>query len=155
MIDSLNRYCSQIRRDIIRMVHAPQSGHPGGSLGCVEFFVALYQGGVMNYNPSKFCMEANNEDVFIHTIKPLDEIGILQSVYKTRAVVTCEEHNYIGGLGESIAGLLGRKLPVPVEMVAVNDTFGESGDSSELLTKYGLDPVNIVEACKRVIARKN
>lgn len=95
------------------------------------------------------------ELINIHTIKPLDEEAVLQSVSKTRAVVTCEEHNYIGGLGDSISSLLARKLPTPVEMVAVNDTFGESGDSLQLLTKYGLDVKDIIESSKKVLSRKN
>jgi transketolase len=94
------------------------------------------------------------ELINIHTIKPLDEEAVLASVAKTRAVVSAEEHNFIGGLGESIAGLLARKLPTPMEMVAVNDTFGESGEVPQLMTKYGLDPVNVVEAVKKVLKRK-
>ena len=94
------------------------------------------------------------ELINIHTIKPLDEEAVLASVAKTRAVVTAEEHNFIGGLGESIAGLLARKLPTAMEMVAVNDTFGESGEVPQLMTKYGLDPINVVEAVKKVLKRK-
>jgi transketolase len=91
----------------------------------------------------------------IHTIKPLDTDAILQSVLKTGCVLTCEEHNYIGGLGESIAGFLSRNLPVPMEMVAVNDTFGESGEPIQLLNKYGLSVDNILEKTFKVISRKN
>jgi transketolase len=94
------------------------------------------------------------ELINIHTIKPLDEEAILKSVQKTKAVVTCEEHSYIGGLGESITSLLSRRMPTPVEMVAVNDTFGESGDVMDLLNKYGLTRTNIIESCKKVISRK-
>jgi transketolase len=94
------------------------------------------------------------ELINIHTIKPLDEEAVLASVSKTKAVVTAEEHNIIGGLGESIAGLLARKLPAPVEMVAVNDSFGESGEVLQLLEKYGLDTVNIVNAVHKVLKRK-
>jgi len=94
------------------------------------------------------------EVINIHTIKPLDEEAVLKSVAKTRCVVTVEEHMMNGGLGDSIAQLLARKLPTPIEMVAVNDTFGESGKPEELLVKYGLDTPNIVDAALKVIARK-
>ncbi len=94
------------------------------------------------------------EVINIHTIKPLDEEAILASVRKTGCVVSAEEHQRNGGLGDSIAQLLALKLPSPLEMVAVNDSFGESGTPAQLLTKYGLDTVNIVDAVKAVIARK-
>ncbi|HPX04464.1 MAG TPA: transketolase family protein [Tenuifilaceae bacterium] len=94
------------------------------------------------------------EVINIHTIKPLDEEAILRSVSKTRAVVTAEEHFMNGGLGDSVAQVLARKLPTPLEMVAVNDTFGESGTPEQLMVKYGLDTPNIVEAVQKVIARK-
>jgi transketolase len=94
------------------------------------------------------------EVINIHTIKPLDEEAILKSVSKTRCVVTAEEHMMNGGLGDSIAQLLARKMPAPIEMVAVNNTFGESGKPEELLVKYGLDTPNIVEAAQKVITRK-
>lgn len=90
----------------------------------------------------------------IHTIKPLDDEAILASVAKTGCAVTAEEHQMNGGLGDSICQLLARNNPKPVEMVAVNDSFGESGTPDELLVKYGLDTVNIVEAVKRVMGRK-
>lgn len=95
------------------------------------------------------------EVINIHTIKPLDETAVLQSVKKTRCVVTAEEHQRHGGLGDSIAQLLARTTPAPLEMVAVNDSFGESGTPDELMKKYGLDTPDIVEAVKRVIARRN
>jgi transketolase len=94
------------------------------------------------------------EVVNIHTIKPLDGEAILKSVTKTRCAVTAEEHERNGGLGDSIAQLLARKFPLPVEMVAVNDSFGESGNPEELLKKYGLDVPDVVEAVKSVLARK-
>lgn len=94
------------------------------------------------------------EIINIHTIKPLDEDAILQSVAKTGCAVSAEEHNYLGGLGESIAGLLSRKMPKPLEMVAVQDSFGESGTPDQLMQKYGLDTPDIVAACLRAIARK-
>ena len=93
------------------------------------------------------------EVINIHTIKPLDEDAILKSVTKTGRVVTAEEHQMHGGLGDSVAQLLSRKLPLPLEMVAVNDSFGESGKPNELFEKYGLGSKNIVEAAKRVMNR--
>jgi transketolase len=94
------------------------------------------------------------ELINIHTIKPLDEDAVLQSVSKTKCVVTAEEHQMNGGLGDSIAQLLGRKMPLPLEMVAVNDRFGQSGTPEELLMEYGLETINIVEAAHRAIKRK-
>ncbi len=94
------------------------------------------------------------EVINIHTIKPLDESAILESVSKTRCAVTAEEHQMNGGLGDSVCQLLSRKMPAPVEMVAVNDSFGESGKPAELMTKYGIDTVNIIEAAERVMKRK-
>ncbi len=94
------------------------------------------------------------EVINIHTIKPLDEEAILKSVAKTKCVVTAEEHNYLGGLGESIAGVLARNLPAPIEYVAVKDSFGESGTPEQLMEKYGLDDKHIVAAAKKVIAKK-
>ncbi len=96
----------------------------------------------------------NAEIINIHTIKPLDEEAVLQSVSKTKCVVTAEEHSRLGGLGDSIAQVLLKNNPVPMEYVAVNDTFGESGKPEELLKKYGLDAGNIVAAAKKVISRK-
>lgn len=96
----------------------------------------------------------NPEIINIHTIKPLDAEAVLTSVRKTKCVVTAEEHQAAGGLGESIAGLLGQHFPAPLEMVAVNDSFGESGTPEELMKKYGLDSVDIVKAVLKVIARK-
>ncbi|MBI9054276.1 MAG: transketolase family protein [Bacteroidales bacterium] len=94
------------------------------------------------------------EIINIHTIKPLDEEAVLKSVSKTKAVVTAEEHMMNGGLGDSIAQLLSRKLPTPIEMVAVNDTFGESGKPAELLTKYGIDTKDIISSVETVLKRK-
>jgi transketolase len=94
------------------------------------------------------------EVVNIHTIKPLDDAAVLASVAKTGCVVTAEEHQRHGGLGDSIAQLLGRKSPAPIEMVAVNDSFGESGTPNELLKKYGLDIPDVVKSAKEVIRRK-
>ena len=89
----------------------------------------------------------------VHTIKPLDIQGVLKSVSKTGRAVVAEEHQEAGGLGESIAGILAKNLPTPLEMVSVKDTFGESGTPNELLTKYKLDSQDIVEAVLRVLSR--
>ena len=94
------------------------------------------------------------EIINIHTIKPLDEAIILESISKTKCVVTAEEHQMNGGLGDSIAQLLSRKMPTPLEMVAVDDKFGESGKPEELMIKYGLDTPSIVKAAEKVILRK-
>jgi transketolase len=93
------------------------------------------------------------ELINIHTIKPLDEEIVLDSVSKTRCVVTAEEHQRHGGLGDSIAQLLSRKLPTPQEYIAVNDSFGESGVPEQLLAKYGLTPENIISAVHDVLQR--
>ncbi len=94
------------------------------------------------------------ELINIHTIKPFDEEAVLKSVRKTGCAVTAEEHQMNGGLGDSVAQLLGRKLPVPMDYVAVNDSFGESGKPVDLMKKYGLDTSDIVEKVRNVIKRK-
>lgn len=94
------------------------------------------------------------EVINIHTIKPLDTEAIIKSASKTGAVVTAEEHMANGGLGDSVAQVLSLFKPTPMEYVAVNDTFGESGKPEELLVKYGLDTPNIVQAAEKVMARK-
>ena len=94
------------------------------------------------------------EIINIHTIKPLDEEAVIASAKKTGCVVTAEEHQMNGGLGDSIAQLLSRTMPTPLEMVAVNDSFGESGKPEELLVKYGLNDTDIVEAAQKAIGRK-
>ena len=96
----------------------------------------------------------NAEVINIHTIKPLDEKSILESISKTKCVVSAEEHNFLGGLGESISRILAKNLPAPQEYVATQDTFGESGTPAQLMKKYGLDAASIVEKAKKVIARK-
>ncbi len=95
------------------------------------------------------------EVINLHTIKPLDEEAILNSVRKTGVAVSAEEHQINGGLGESIAQVLAHHYPVPMEMVAVRDQFGESGKPEELMEKYGLSTSHIVEAVQKVIARKS
>ena len=94
------------------------------------------------------------EIINIHTIKPLDEEAILNSARKTKCVVTAEEHQMNGGLGDSVAQCLARNFPLPQEFVAVNDSFGESGTPEELLEKYGLGTSNIVDAAKKAFNRK-
>ena len=90
----------------------------------------------------------------IHTIKPLDEAAILNSVAKTNCIVTAEEHNFLGGLGESVARVLAKNNPTPQEFVATQDTFGESGTPAQLMEKYGLNASAIVNATQRVLRRK-
>ena len=94
------------------------------------------------------------EVINIHTIKPLDVEAILESVNKTGCAVSAEEHQVNGGLGGSIAQTFALHRPTPLEMVAVNDSFGESGTPAQLMTKYGIDAKNIVAAAKRVLERK-
>lgn len=94
------------------------------------------------------------EVINIHTIKPLDEKAILESVGKTGCVVTAEEHNFLGGLGESVARTLALSHPAPQEFVATNDTFGESGTPAQLMEKYGLNSESIITKAKKVIQRK-
>lgn len=94
------------------------------------------------------------EVINIHTIKPLDDKIILDSVRKTGCIVVAEEHQKLGGLGGSIATLLAEKQPTPIEFVAVNDKFGESGTPAQLMKKYGLSAENIVQATERVLGRK-
>jgi len=94
------------------------------------------------------------EVINIHTIKPLDAQAIIDSVSKTKCIVTAEEHNHLGGLGESVARVLSQHKPTPQEFVATNDTFGESGTPAQLMEKYGLNSEAIVKACEKVISRK-
>jgi len=99
-------------------------------------------------------MGIDAEIINIHTIKPLDAEAVLKSVAKTGCVVTAEEHNRLGGLGDSIAQLLAVNNPTPQEYVAVDDSFGESGTPAQLMTKYGLDAEHIIKAVQKVIERK-
>ncbi|WP_425077794.1 transketolase family protein [Psychroserpens sp. S379A] len=94
------------------------------------------------------------EVINIHTIKPLDDKAILDSVSKTGCIVTAEEHNYLGGLGESVARVLAQHHPVPQEFIATNDTFGESGTPAQLMEKYGLNAKAITKASEKVLKRK-
>ena len=94
------------------------------------------------------------EVINVHTVKPLDEAAVLASVRKTGCAVSCEEHNRFGGLGDTIAPVLALNQPLPMEFVAVNDSFGESGTPDQLLKKYGLDVPDIVAAAQRALKRK-
>ena len=99
-------------------------------------------------------MGVSAEIINIHTIKPIDEEIILKSINRTRCIVTAEEHNFLGGLGESISRVLTKNDPVPQEFIATNDTFGESGPPSKLMDKYGLNCNAIVKAVEKVLSRK-
>ena len=94
------------------------------------------------------------EVINIHTIKPLDKNAILESVKKTGCIVTAEEHNYLGGLGESVSRVLALEHPTPQEFVATNDTFGESGTPTQLMEKYGLNANSIIDKVNKVLKRK-
>lgn len=94
------------------------------------------------------------EVVNIHTIKPLDEAAVIASLKKTKCAVTAEEHNVIGGLGDAIAQVAAKHIPVPIEYIGTQDTFGESGTPKELMKKYGLDISDIVAAAEKAISRK-
>lgn len=94
------------------------------------------------------------ELINIHTIKPLDEEAIIKSITKTKCAVTAEEHNILGGLGDSIAHVAAKNFPIPIEYIGTNDTFGESGKAEELLEKYGLSTPDIVSAAQKVLAKK-
>ena len=94
------------------------------------------------------------EVINMATIKPLDAQAIIDSAKKTGCVVTAEEHQYNGGLGESVARVLGQNTPTPIEMVAVDDSFGESGTADQLMEKYGISTTGIVNSVEKVISRK-
>ena len=121
--------------------------------------VTIFSTGHLVWESIEAARKLRNENISaeiinIHTIKPLDIDSILKSVSKTRCIVTAEEHMLNGGLGDSLAQLFSRNVPTPIEMVGVNDTFGESGTPMGLMKKYGLTSDDIVLACKRVIKRK-
>jgi len=94
------------------------------------------------------------EVINIHTIKPLDEDAILRSINKTKCAVSCEEHNVLGGLGESISSVISQNFPCPLKIVGVNDSFGESGKPLDLLEKYQLNPNAIRKAVLEVLRKK-
>ena len=121
--------------------------------------VSIFATGHLVWNALQACQVLEEQGIHaeiidIHTIKPLDEEAILASVRKTGCVVSAEEHLRNGGLGDSIAQLLARNHPAPMEMVAVHDQFGQSGKPEELLKKYGLDVPDIVAAALKAISRK-
>ena len=121
--------------------------------------VSIFATGHMVWNALQACkileeQGISAEIINIHTIKPFDGEAVLASVAKTKCVVSAEEHMRNGGLGDSIAQLLAMNHPAPMEMVAVNDHFGESGKPEDLLKKFGLDVPDIVAAALRVIKRK-
>jgi transketolase len=95
------------------------------------------------------------EVINIHTIKPMDEEAVINSIRKTKCAVTVEEHNIIGGLGDAIAQVAAKNFPVPIEYVGTKDTFGESATPDQLLKKYGLDIPDVIAAVEKVISRKN
>ena len=95
------------------------------------------------------------EVINLHTIKPLDEEAILNSIRKTKCAVTAEEHNIYGGMGDAVAQVAAKHFPIPIEYVGTKDTFGESGTPADLLKKYGLDVPDIIAAAERVISRKS
>ena len=121
--------------------------------------VTIVATGHLVWEAIEACNQLENEGIStelinIHTIKPLDQEIILNSVSKTKCIVSAEEHNIIGGLGESISGLLVKNSLVPMEFVGVEDSFGESGTPTQLMNKYGLSSEKIMEKCKKVILRK-
>ncbi len=121
--------------------------------------VTIIATGHLVWEALKACEELEKEGISaeiinIHTIKPLDDKAILESVAKTGCVVTAEEHNFLGGLGESVSRVLALHNPVPQEFVAVEDTFGESGTPDQLMEKYGLNSEAIVKKAKKAIGRK-
>ena len=121
--------------------------------------VSIFATGHMVWKALEACKELeakgiSAEIINIHTIKPLDKEAVIASVRKTKCAVTAEEHMIAGGLGEAIAQVLSKELPSPMEYVAVNDTFGESGTPDQLMEKYGLTTANIVSAAQNVLKRK-
>ena len=94
------------------------------------------------------------EVINIHTVKPIDEEAILNSIRKTKCAVTCEEHNIYGGMGDAVAQVAAKNFPVPIEYIGTRDTFGESGTPDQLLKKYGLDVPDIIAAAEKVLGRK-
>src|SRR3982751_319205 len=95
------------------------------------------------------------EVINLHTVKPIDEEAILNSIRKTNCAVTAEEHNIFGGMGDAVAQVAAKHFPIPIEYVGTRDTFGESGTPTELLKKYGMDVPDIIAATEKVMARKN
>ena len=148
------------RPKVPNFTHENQKFEIGKALKLVEGTdVSIFATGHLVWEALEAQKELNEkgisaEIINIHTIKPLDEAAILESVKKTKCALTAEEHMLNGGLGESIAQCLSRNLPSPLEMIGVNDTFGESGKPKDLMVKYGLDSKSIVAAAEKVIGRK-
>ena len=94
------------------------------------------------------------EVINIHTVKPIDEEAILNSIRKTKCAVTAEEHNIYGGMGDAVSQVAAKNFPVPIEYIGTQDTFGESGTPGDLMKKYGLDVPDIITAAEKVMARK-
>lgn len=131
---------------------------PGGSKRKTD--AVIIGCGILLWNALRAAQELEKEKIYVsvlnnHTIKPLDEKKILDLAEKAGAVVTVEEHQIAGGLGSAVAELLAKKLPLPIEFVGMEDTFGESGRPNELIEKYGMGVGAIKDAVKRVIKRKN
>ncbi|MBQ7985281.1 MAG: transketolase family protein [Bacteroidales bacterium] len=121
--------------------------------------VSVFATGHLVFPALQACKQLEQEGISaevinIHTVKPLDKQAVLTSASKTKCVVSCEEHMFNGGLGDSIAQLLALNLPLPMEYVAIDDKFGQSGKPMQLMEHYGLTSANIVNAVKKVIARK-
>lgn len=95
------------------------------------------------------------EVINLHTVKPLDEEAVLNSIRKTKCAVTAEEHNIYGGMGDAVAQVAAKHFPIPIEYIGTKDTFGESGTPTDLLKKYGMDVPDIIAAAEKVMARKN
>ena len=121
--------------------------------------VSIFACGHLVWNAIKAGAELQEQGISVevinlHTVKPLDEEAIINSLKKTKCAVTAEEHNIIGGLGDAVAQCAAKNFPVPIEYVGTKDTFGESGVPKDLLKKYGLDIPDIVAAAKKVMKRK-
>jgi transketolase len=148
------------RPKVPNFTHADQEFEIGKALVLNEGSdVSIFATGHLVWKALEACkmLKTNGIDaevIDIHTIKPLDRTTVLKSIEKTRCVVTAEEHMMNGGLGDTIAQLLAIENPLPMEMVAVNDQFGQSGKPEELLKLYGLEAADIVKAVQKVISRK-
>ncbi|MEK7629753.1 MAG: transketolase C-terminal domain-containing protein [Patescibacteria group bacterium] len=140
------------------------TNHTPFKIGRAEVFkdgsdVVIFGCGPLIYNAIKVALELEKERISVavvnvHTIKPLDKDTILKYVHNTRAVVSVEEHQIYGGLGSAIAELLAKEMPVPMEFIGVNDSFGESGKPEELIEKYGMGVESIKKAVRKVLSRK-
>lgn len=134
-------------------------------LGKAQFFstgtdISIFACGHMVWNAIQAGIQLEEkgisvEVVNIHTIKPLDEAAVIESIRKTKCAVTAEEHSIYGGLGDSIAQVAAKNCPVPIEFIGTKDVFGESGTPAQLLKKYGLDVPDIVAAAERALSRKS